>query len=199
MIMARCDDYWDRFLHSTQVLDWKHPSVTALAARLAAGAQDDRAVARRCFEWVRDEIRHSRDYQMNPVTCAASEVLQAGTGYCYAKSHLLAAVLRANRLPAGLCYQRLSRDENGSPYCLHGLVAVWLQGVGWYRMDPRGNRPGIDAQFTPPREKLAFQVRLAGEADLPEVWPEPLSEVTRALRKYPTYDALWEDLPDVSL
>lgn len=26
----------------------------------------------------------------NPVTCRASEVLVHGTGYCYAKSHLLA-------------------------------------------------------------------------------------------------------------
>jgi len=38
---------------------------------------------------------------MNPVTCKASDVLIYGTGYCYAKSHLLAALLRANAIPAG--------------------------------------------------------------------------------------------------
>lgn len=39
-----------------------------------------------------DEIRHSYGYQMNPVTCQASDVLQHKTDYCFAKSHLLAAV-----------------------------------------------------------------------------------------------------------
>lgn len=60
------------------------------------------------IDFVRDQIRHSADYRPNPVTCKASEVLRHGTGYCYAKSHLLAALLRANGVPAGLCYQRLS-------------------------------------------------------------------------------------------
>ncbi len=64
------------------------------------------AIAHRCFEFVRDEVRHSWDFKENPVTCHASEVLRHRTGYCYAKTHLLAALLRANRIPAGLCYQR---------------------------------------------------------------------------------------------
>jgi hypothetical protein len=57
------------------------------------------ALEKACFEWVRDEIRHSYDYQMNPVTCRASDVLEYKTGYCFAKSHLLAALLRANQIP----------------------------------------------------------------------------------------------------
>jgi len=75
---------------------------------------------------------------MNPVTLKASEVLENKTGFCYAKSHLLAAFLRANRIPSGLCYQRLSVYENGPPFCLHGLNAVFLPGIGWYRIDARG-------------------------------------------------------------
>src|SRR5688572_479096 len=112
------------FLASTAVIDWQRPDVAALARRLAADSAS--ATAQRCFEWVRDEIKHSGDYQLNPVTCAASEVLHAKTGFCYAKSHLLAALLRANRIPAGLCYQRLSQDESGRSFCLHGLNAVYL-------------------------------------------------------------------------
>src|SRR5437867_9797512 len=95
--------------------------------------------------------------------CAASEVLRARTGFCYAKSHLLVALLRANGVPAGLCYQRLALDETGSAFCLHGLAAVWLPAVGWYRIDPRGNKPGVDAQLAPPVERLAFAARLPGE------------------------------------
>jgi transglutaminase-like putative cysteine protease len=123
---------------------------------------------------VRDEIRHSWDYQLNPVTCAVSEVLQAGTGYCYAKSHLLAALLRANSIPAGLCYQRLSISDAGPPFCLHGLNAVYLPDLGWYRIDPRGNKKNVHAQFSPPNEQLAFRPTIAGEIDFPGVYSDPL-------------------------
>ena len=136
---------------------------------------------------------------LTAVTCAASEVLQERSGYCYAKSHLLAALLRANRIPAGLCYQRLSLNEAGPAHCLHGLTAVGLPGVGWYRLDSRGHRSGIDAQFDPPVERLAFRLTLPGEADLPEVWTDPLPIVVEALRAHSTAASLGEDLPDVAL
>jgi len=190
---------WEPFLRSTEIIDWHHPDVLHLARSLSRGVSDPVEIARRCFEWVRDEIKHSRDYRLSPVTCSASEVLHYGCGYCYAKSHLRAALLRANGIPAGLCYQRLSRDENGEPYSLHGLNAVHLPGFGWYRVDPRGNRPGVNAQFTPPVEQLAFPIVLPGEADLPEIWPDPLPVVVEALRSYATAEALWENLPDVTL
>jgi transglutaminase-like putative cysteine protease len=189
----------DVFLRSTDIIDWKHPSVIVRAKALADGLADAGNITRRCFEWVRDEIKHSRDYRLTSVTCSASEVLQEGSGYCYAKSHLLAALLRANRIPAGFCYQRLSRDENGAPYSLHGLNAVLLPRIGWYRMDPRGNRAGIDAQFEPPVERLAFPITLPGEADLPEIWFDPLPIVVDALRTHSSVDTLWEDLPDLEL
>lgn len=35
---------------------------------------------------------------------AASDVLKHRTGYCYSKNHLLAALLRVNKIPTGLCY-----------------------------------------------------------------------------------------------
>jgi transglutaminase-like putative cysteine protease len=187
------------YLKSTDVIDWDHPNVLAKANVLSDGICDATMIARRCFEWVRDEIRHSRDYLLSPVTCTASEVLKEGSGYCYAKSHLLAALLRANGIPAGFCYQRLSRDENGAPYSLHGLNAVLLPRIGWYRVDSRGNRAGIDAQFEPPVERLAFPIILPDEADLPEIWSDPLPIVVDALRTHSSADALWEDLPDLEL
>jgi transglutaminase-like putative cysteine protease len=35
---------------------------------------------------------------------------------------------------------------------------VYLKDYGWYRIDARGNKAGVDAQFTPPHEKLAFEL-----------------------------------------
>ncbi len=186
----------EAYLAVTQVIDWTHPAVLEQARVVAAGAASPEEIAKRCFEWVRDEIRHSRDFGLQPVTCSASEVLAVGSGYCYAKSHLLAALLRANGIPAALCYQRLSRDDNGAPYCLHGLNAVWLPEYGWYRIDARGNRADIHAEFTPPVEKLAFPIRLEGEADFPDAYAEPLPVVVDALRAHRTADELWFHLPD---
>lgn len=189
----------DRYLAATDIINWQHPAVLAKAQELAAGLADTTEIARRCFEFVRDQIRHSWDFRQNPVTCKASEVLEQATGYCYAKSHLLAALLRANDIPAGLCYQRLSAGDSGPPYCLHGLNAVWLEGVGWYRIDARGNKPGVDAQFSPPTEQLAFRLQSAEEVDLPEIWPEPLAVVVQVLTSCATVEEVYNNLPDVLL
>lgn len=187
------------YLQASDWIDWQHPAILVTARNLAQGHSTPTAIAQACFEWVRDDIRHSVDYQMNPVTCRASEVLHYKTGYCYAKSHLLAALLRANGLPAGLCYQRLSVDESGPPYCLHGFNAVYLPAIGWYRIDPRGNRAGVNAQFHPPQEHLAFSIQQPGERTIPAIFPAPLAIVVRALQAYSTWDAVLAQLPDVPL
>jgi transglutaminase-like putative cysteine protease len=185
------------YLAATEIIDWNHPAIRELAGHLRNGADNPVEIAKRSFEWVRDQVRHSLDFQLNPVTCSASEVLAARTGYCYAKSHLLAALLRANAIPAGMCYQRLLLDINTRTFCLHGLNAVFLPEIGWYRIDPRGNRAGVDAQFTPPVERLAFAIADDGESDLPEIRPDPLPCVARALRRFKTFDTLAENLPDI--
>lgn len=187
------------YLASSLYIDSDHPAVRAKAAELAAGAVGDAAIAARCFAFVRDEVAHSWDYQRNPVTCRASDVLQHGTGYCYAKSHLLAALLRANGIPAGLCYQRLAVGEAGPPFCLHGLNAVYLQDFGWYRIDARGNKPGVSAAFAPPQEQLAFPVLAPEERDLPEIWPAPLPQVIASLTGHATVQDVAAHLPDIEL
>ena len=187
----------DVFLRPTDVIDWQHPAIMAQAQIVRGDLIDEVAIARHCFEWVRDEIRHSGDHQLSVVTCSASEVLLEGSGYCYAKSHLLAALLRANGIGAGLCYQRLSLDDEGHRFSLHGLNAVRLSGIGWYRADPRGNRTGVDAQFIPPTEQLAFSVRLPGEADLPGIWPDPMPVVVNTIRAYQDAKVLGAHLPDL--
>ena len=187
----------EAFLRSTEVIDWAHPSVFSKARELSRDAHGATEIARRCFQWVRDNIQHSVDFKRNPVTCSASEVLLNETGYCYAKSHFLAALLRANSIPAGFCYQRLSIDETGSPYSLHGFNAAHLPEFGWYRMDSRGNKPGVDAQFSPPVEQLAFKLIFPEtERDFPDILPDPLPVVVTALRAHRTWEEMLHNLPD---
>lgn len=188
-----------QYLESTEYIDWKTPAVLAKAKSLADGADSVEMIAEKCFLYVRDKIEHSWDYERDPVTCKASDVLEHGTGYCYAKSHLLAALLRANGIPAGLCYQRLTISNDKPPFCLHGLNAVYLEDHGWYRIDARGNKEGVSADFCPPVERLAFPIISDGEADLPEIWASPIGPVLEVLLKRSTFKEVADNLPDIQL
>ena len=170
------------FLMESATVDYTHADIRKLASALFS--DDPTTTARNCFEWVRDHIEHSMDFHREEVTCTASDVLQQGTGLCTAKSHLLVALWRANQIPAGFCYQRLTLDGPNPPYCTHGFTAVWLDDHGWYRCDARGNsKSGIHCEFTPGQENLAYPTIYNGERTYPDVWAEPWPELLVAMEK----------------
>ncbi len=187
------------YVSASTSINWRHPEILKKAAELAAKRRNTLDIARACFEFVRDEIRHSYDFRLNPVTCKASDVLKYQTGFCYAKSHLLAALLRANNIPAGMCYQRLTKADEKPPFSLHGLNAVYLPGIGWYRLDARGNKQGVEAAFTPPKENLAFSIKIRGEADFREIWPDPLPVIVDFLESVDTFQEAYDNLPDIEV
>jgi transglutaminase-like putative cysteine protease len=187
----------DDYLTSTSVVDWDNPAVSNKAREIAGGKSSDIEIAKALFEWVRDQIPHSRDANREEVTCSASEVLTTGTGICYAKSHLLAAMLRANGIPAGFCYQVYRGDEsdNSERLLLHGLNGIYLASVGrWVRVDCRGNTSAADspAEFDLDDEKLAFP-SLAFMDDV--IYANPLLQVVHALQSCATRTELWRCLP----
>ncbi len=186
------------YLKATDIIDYHASTVQDQAKNLSFGCNNDEEIAKACFEFVRDAIKHSGDYPSDiSTTCKASEVLAYQTGWCYAKAILLAALLRANGIPTGFAYQRFSCSEyKKNIYCLHGLNWIYLKEHGWYRVDARGNEKGVDARFTPPHEKLAFKTG-ESEFDLPENLCDPLPEVIEALQKYKSYDAMISHFPDV--
>jgi len=165
-------------------VDFEHPEIQAHLAASPSDGRCEEEVIRADFEFVRDRVAHSWDIQSRRVTGRASEVLRWGEGICYAKSHLLAALLRGRGIPAGLCYQRLTLgDTPESGHCVHALNAVWVASrQGWIRLDARGNKPNVDAQFSLDEERLAFAVRPScGEEDYGIVHAAPPPEITRAL------------------
>jgi transglutaminase-like putative cysteine protease len=178
-ILLESDDM-SSYLDGNDLVQSTHPAVKRLAAELHDEYSTDIAFARAAFEWVRDTIAHSYDVHDSRVTLAASEVLQERVGLCYAKSVLLAALLRSQGIPAGLCYQRIECPDQG--FVIHGLVAVWLDGA-WHRQDPRGNKPGIDAQFSLGIERLAYRVdEDRDEYDYTRLYTAPAQEIVQALR-----------------
>ncbi|MFI9803878.1 transglutaminase domain-containing protein [Streptomyces sp. NPDC052301] len=182
------------YLAADEVIDHHRPVVREVAARLAERAGDSYEYARAAYEFVRDTIRHSRDSGDLRVTWRASDVLRLGTGICYAKAHALAALLRAEDIPTALCYQRLTDDAGG--HAVHGLIAVRFNGA-WHRQDPRGNKPGVDAQFSLDGERLAWIPDPASnEMDYPVLYAEPHPVVLRALKSAPDRPYLCKALPD---
>ncbi|MFE0380209.1 transglutaminase family protein [Streptomyces inhibens] len=177
------------YLAASDVIDHEHPLVRTTAATLSADAPDAYAYAKAAFTFVRDAIPHSYDTGDLQVTWRASDVLGRRTGICHAKSHALVALLRARGIPAALCYQKLG--------VVHGLVAVKLPGEErWARQDPRGNIPGVDAQFRLDREQLAYTARPeCNELDYPVLFAEPHPAVLQCLREAVDRPHLWQLLP----
>jgi transglutaminase-like putative cysteine protease len=186
------------YLVSDAVVDWRTPEVHRKAMELTRSLSGEIDIARYLYEWVRDAIPHTNDAGLDIVTCTASEVLRHGTGICFAKSHLLAALLRAVNIPAGFCYQVLRMDPpvDNDPV-LHGLNGIYLAGIGkWIRVDARGNTNGINAQFSIDREQLAFAMDpLADEFIYETIFAAPVSSVVNRLKMYKTRTELWLDLP----
>ena len=195
--MRAVSNHLQDYLAATDVIDWQHPAVRDASSDIVAGQCDEVEKARCLFEWVRDHIPHSADIDADVVTCTASEVLRHGTGICYAKSHLLAALLRAQHIPAGFCYQVLRRDAASERMVLHGLNGVYLPSLGrWIRVDPRGNVGDIDAQFSLTEERLAFPVEAQhGEYTYAEIFAAPAAIVLEVLRGFRNRTVMWPHLP----
>ncbi|MGK3200646.1 transglutaminase-like domain-containing protein [Amycolatopsis sp. MEPSY49] len=161
------------YLAADAVVDHEHPAIRARADVLRTAGDDPVTYAEAVFRFVRDEVDHVIDARDPRVTWRASDVLRERVGICHAKAHLLAALLRAQGIPAGFCYQELS--------ALHGLNAVHLLGK-WVRLDARGNRTGAGGEFSLDAEKLAWPVDFArGERDHPEIHPAPAPVVVEFL------------------
>lgn len=185
------------YLCEHEVVDYSHSLVQETIRQLHTATDTETERVRKIFRFVRDTIHHSWDIQSPQVTCTASDVLFYREGLCYAKSHLFAALLRAQGIPTGFCYQRLTLGETVEMgHVLHGLNAVYLVSEAkWIRLDARGNKPGIQAEFSTGEEQVAYIVRPElNEIDYPTIYAQPHPKVVKALQEED--DCLHMRLPD---
>ena len=197
MMKAFSEDI-NEYLKCDEVIDFYYNDVSKLADQLYSESESETEFVKMAYEYVRDMISHSADISADTVTCSASEVLKAGHGICFAKSHLLAAILRSKSVPAGFCYQKLILDDETAPLLIyHGLNGVYLREYGkWIRLDARGNKPGVNAQFSIDSEMLAFPIRPEkGEVDVPVIYADPDTEIVKTLQSYGLRSELWDNLP----
>lgn len=157
------------YLIETQSIDYNDENIQKKVGHLKELSSDDIDYIERCFMFVRDEIPHSWDINASVVSKKASEVLANKTGVCWTKSCLLAALLRANEIPSGISYQLLTRADNDTSdgYIIHAFNTVYIEQLDkWIRLDARGNKENVNAQFSLDEEHLAYEIRSEmGEID----------------------------------
>ena len=148
-----------RFLQATEYIDYNSEIIQNKAMELFNDNMSNTEKARIAYEFVRDEIPHSFDCNAKIITAKASEVLKHKTGICHAKANLLASLLRSQGIPTGFCFQRLTLlDDDSMGYGVHAYNAVFLENK-WIKLDARGNKEGVNAQFSMGEPVLAFPVR----------------------------------------
>jgi transglutaminase-like putative cysteine protease len=192
-------DELGRYLEDTITIDWQTPAVTAKARELLDSVTLPEERVRALFEFVRDRIDHSFDVETEAQTCRASEVLSQGTGLCYAKSHLLAGLLRYAGFPTGFCYMRLVDDERPGRFVLHGFNAIyWAATESWIYCDARGNRGDIatECRFEAPFSLAFAPDATRGESFLPFIYKRPAKKIVDLLERAPGLDAIRRNLPD---
>lgn len=147
------------FLECNKYIDYKSKIITLKSEQLFSEDMSNVQKAQAAYTFVRDNIPHSFDCNASNITAIASDVLKHNTGICFAKSNLLAALLRSQGIPTGFCYQHLTLlDDESEGYCLHCFNAIFID-QQWIKVDARGNTKGKNAQFSIDTPVLAFQNR----------------------------------------
>jgi transglutaminase-like putative cysteine protease len=117
------------YLCEHEVVDYSHPLIQETVRHLRVPEASPVEQISATFAFVRDTIPHSWDIQWKQMTRKASEVLQQKTGICYAKAHLLAALLRAQGIPAqchASCHEVQSRRQEKIEHDLTGNTGISL-------------------------------------------------------------------------
>lgn len=185
------DQYLHRiFTEETKYVDFSHPLMQKKADELFSKDMTNVEKAKKAYYFVRDDIPHSFDIGATVVSISASDVLKNGTGICHVKSNLLAALLRSQGIPAGFCFQYLTLDDNDDSrgYVTHGYNAVYLDGH-WVKLDARGNKENVHAEFSLEEPILAFPVREEfHECYVPGIFARPNMSSMKYLEKLEKLD-----------
>lgn len=188
------------YVENNQYINWQDERIKECAASVIKEEWEEVKIVQKLYEFVRDEIHHSWDYKDKTVTASATQVLECRTGICWAKSNLLAALLRAVGIPCGICYQKLTLgDTPDTGYCIHALNAVYMKSLNrWIRLDARGNNENVKAEFHLQEERLGFSVRPEmGERDYGIVYAAPSEKLMGILENSAdAVDMYLHSLPD---
>ncbi|SMD05260.1 Transglutaminase-like superfamily protein [Desulfocicer vacuolatum DSM 3385] len=139
---------FDVYLKPTFFIDSDSPTIQEYSRDICRGvkSRQDKAIA--LYYRVRDDIRYDPyHFEDNQNFIRASAVLKRKAGYCVAKAVLLAAVARAQSIPARLGFadvrnhlvtKRLRDMMDTDLFIYHGYVELYLAGQ-WVKATPAFN------------------------------------------------------------
>lgn len=185
------------FLEENEYIDFSSSLIIDKAKQLFNNLNLDVEKARVAYEYVRDEIPHSFDIKANIITAKASDVLKYQTGICHAKANLLAALLRTQGIPTGMCFQHITLAADDSlGYCVHCYNAIYVDNH-WIKVDVRGNMNGKNAQFSLDTPILAFPNRPNyNEFFWPGIYAKPHLDTMKMLDKATSIQDILDNIPD---
>lgn len=148
------------FTEDTKYVNYSHPAIQEKVQEMFKDGMTEVGKVQKAYYFVGDKIGHSFDIGAKVVSITASDVLLNGTGICHAKSNLLAALLRSQGIPTGFCFQYLTLNDKDASrgYVTHGYNAVYLDNH-WIKLDARGNKENVHADFSLGDPILAFSIR----------------------------------------
>ena len=185
----------EKFLQEDDYVDFMELTLSREIQNAIGDCETDEERVRVAYEAVRDQIDNVFDIDAIGSPAKASRVIRDRMGCCHAKANLLAAMLRFYKIPVGFCYQRINMGD-GLGYHLHCYNAVYLNGR-WIKLDARGNREGINAEFSLDEPKLAFEVdEELGESDIKEIFASPDLDCMNVIEKADDIEDVMFGLPE---
>jgi len=124
-------------------------------------------------------------------------VLLHKTGICHAKANLLAALLRSQSIPTGFCFEHLTlADDDSLGYCVHAFNAVLLN-KKWIKLDARGNKQGVNAEFSDDEPILAYPIRKEyDEYFFDGIFANSHKETMQMLEKAKSLQDIMDNIPE---
>ena len=90
-------------------------SIRSKTKEIVGSLTTDTDRAKAIFEWVRDNIPHTKDISEEIVTCSSIQTFQEGTGICFPKAHLLASMMRLEKNPLRLLLPSIREHDSQRP------------------------------------------------------------------------------------
>ena len=136
------------FLKPGPMVESCHPDVLALAAKSVRGVPTNKEKSVRLYYKIRDGIRYDPyASSLDVAGMKASKTLAEMKGYCVQKAVLLAAVCRAQGIPARLGFAdvrnhlstgKMRERMKTDTFYWHGYTAIFLEGQ-WLKATPAFN------------------------------------------------------------
>jgi len=185
------------FLQEDYYVDYSSGIIRSKASELFSENMTDLEKAKAAYSFVRDKISHSFDCDAEIITARASDVLLHKTGICHAKANLLAALLRSQSIPTGFCFEHITlADDDSLGYCVHAFNAVLLN-KKWIKLDARGNKQGVNAEFSDDEPILAYPIRKEyDEYFFDGVFANSHKETMQMLEKAKSLQDIMDNIPE---